>query len=284
MTQTKAICEEQSPGVRVSTTVADVSDEGQVLAFRTAVTEAHQTNHVHLLFNNAGIGAGGSFVRDDRDEWEKTFDVCWLGVYYCSRAFLPLLLAAPEGHVINTSSVNGFWASLGPETAHTSYSAAKFAVKGFTEALVNDFRLNAPHLKVSLVMPGHVGTSIIINSNRILGRDPKELSDDQLEEARERMARLGFDAEGVTSDEIRQGLQMMAEGFRDDAPMTAAEAATVILDGVREDRWRILVGKDAHMLDEMVRATPEEAYEPSFMERFVAKSGWAIGRGATEVE
>ena len=85
-----------------------------MLAFRDAVAQSHATEHIHLLFNNAGIGGGGSFVRDDRAEWDKTFDVCWYGVYYCTRAFLPLLIASPEGHLVNTSSVNGFWASLGP--------------------------------------------------------------------------------------------------------------------------------------------------------------------------
>ena len=188
-----------------------------------------------------------------------------------------MLIAAPEGHLINTSSVNGFWASLGPLTAHTSYSAAKFAVKGFTEALVNDFRINAPHVKVSLVMPGHIGTSIIINSGRILGHDPKEMSDEDLEAARDRLARLGFEAEGVSNDQIRQALQQRAEEFRDDAPVTAAEAATVILDGVREERWRILIGDDAIALDEMVRATPEEAYDAAFMESFIERSGWKLG-------
>ena len=110
-----------------------------------------------------------------------TFNVCWYGVYYCTLAFMPLLKASEEAHLINTSSVNGFWASLGPTSAHSAYSAAKFAVKGFTEALVNDFRNNAPHIKASVVMPGHIGTDIVINSNRMLGRDPKEMSDDQLE-------------------------------------------------------------------------------------------------------
>ena len=124
----------------------------------------HHTDHVNLLFNNAGVGGGASFVLDDRDEWEKTFAVCWGGVYWGTRTFLPLLLASTEGHIVNTSSVNGFWASLGPGIAHTAYSAAKFAVKGFTEALVTDFRVNAPHLSASVVMPGHVGTSIVINS------------------------------------------------------------------------------------------------------------------------
>jgi len=277
MAQTKAICERAAPrGTRVTTTVADVSHEPAVLAFRDAVAREHDTDHIHLLFNNAGIGAAGSFIRDERGEWEKTFNVSWLGVYYCSRAFVPMLIKSPEGHLINTSSVNGFWASLGPTTAHTSYSAAKFAVKGFTEALINDFRVNAPHVKVSVVMPGHIGTSIIINSARILGHDPKEMPDEQVQEARESIARLGFDVGGATNDEIRQLLQLRAEIFRDQAPMSAAEAAKVILDGVREERWRILVGEDAHVLDRMVREAPEEAYEASFMERFVANSGWKL--------
>jgi NAD(P)-dependent dehydrogenase (short-subunit alcohol dehydrogenase family) len=278
MAQTRALCLRDAPsGVRVSTTLADVSEEAQVLAFQQAVEEAHQTDHIHLLFNNAGIGGGGSFVLDDREEWEKTFSVCWSGVYFCTRAFLPMLLASPEGHVVNTSSVNGFWASLGPLTAHTAYSSAKFAVKGFTEALINDFRLNAPHLKASLVMPGHIGTSIVINSGRILGRDPKEMPDEEVESAREQMARLGFEVQASTTDEIRQALQQRAEEFRDNAPVTAAEAASIILDGVREERWRILVGADADLIDRMVRETPEEAYEPSFMERLVAGTGWALG-------
>jgi len=278
MEQTRALCLQDAPdGTRVSAFVADVSEEPQVLAFRDAVAETHETDHIHLLFNNAGIAGGGSFVAGGRDEWDKTFAVCWNGVYYCTRAFLPMLLASPEGHVVNTSSVNGFWASLGPQTPHTSYSAAKFAVKGFTEALLNDFRLNAPHVKVSLVMPGHIGTSIVINSGRVLGQDPKEMSDEELQTARERMERLGFEASGVTNDQIRQLLQMLAEQFRDNAPMTAAEAAKVILDGVRKEQWRILVGDDAHALDRMVRETPEEAYEPAFMERVRAKVDWKIG-------
>jgi len=278
MAQTRALCEKEGPpGLRVSTSLADVSEEPQVLAFRDAVARAHDTDHIHLLFNNAGIGGGGSFVLDGREEWDKTFGVCWNGVYFCTRAFLPMLLASPEGHVVNTSSVNGFWASLGPKTAHTAYSAAKFAVKGFSEALVNDFRNNAPHLKVSVVMPGHIGTSIVINSGRILGRDPKQLSDEQLAETRERIERMGFPVGGVTNDQIRQALLERAEAFRDEAPMTAAQAAKVILDGVREERWRILVGEDAAVLDRLVRETPEEAYEPSFMDRVLSQTTWGLG-------
>jgi NAD(P)-dependent dehydrogenase (short-subunit alcohol dehydrogenase family) len=276
--QTEALCARAAPaGTRISLFEADVSDEAQVLAFRDSVTAAHATDHIHLLFNNAGIGAGGSFVIDGREEWEKTFAVCWNGVYYCSRAFVPMLVASPEAHLVNTSSVNGFWASLGPQSSHSAYSSAKFAVKGFTEALINDFRLNAPHVGVSLVMPGHIGTSIVINSGRILGRDPKDLPDEELVSIRDRMERMGFDIGGATHDEIRAALQERAESFRDEAPMTAAEAATIILDGVRNNTWRILVGQDAEILDRLVRENPEEAYEPSFMEQFVAQADWALG-------
>jgi NAD(P)-dependent dehydrogenase (short-subunit alcohol dehydrogenase family) len=277
MARTQSLCEQAAAGIRVSTHLADVSDEAQVGRFAGEVARAHQTDQLHLLFNNAGIGGGGSFVLGEREEWDKTFAVCWNGVYFCTRAFLPMLMASPEGHLVNTSSVNGFWASLGPLTAHTAYSAAKFAVKGFSEALVNDFRVNAPHLKVSLVMPGHVGTSIVINSGRILGRDPKEMPDELVETAREQMARLGFEVTGASPDEIRQALQQRAEEFRDEAPLSAAEAAKIILDGVRADRWRILVGRDAEAIDEMVREAPEEAYETGFMQRLVERTGWSIG-------
>jgi NAD(P)-dependent dehydrogenase (short-subunit alcohol dehydrogenase family) len=269
MEETQAACRQLAPpGTRVTTQLCDVSEEPQVLAFRDAVKQGHGTECIHLLFNNAGIGGGGSMLTDDRAEWDKTFAVCWSGVYYCTRAFLPLLVAAPEAHLVNTSSVNGFWASLGPGTAHTAYSAAKFAVKGFSEALIGDLRVNAPHVKVSVVMPGHVGTSIVINSGIVLGRpSPKEMTGEDLQQVRERLARQGVPVEGASDDQLRAGLEMMAIAFRDLAPLSAAGAATQILDGVRQERWRILVGEDAVALDRLVREVPEEAYEPAFSER-----------------
>src|SRR5215467_9222376 len=139
-------------GTRITTHVADVSQEEQVERFKDEVAKKLETDKVHLLFNNAGIGGGGSLFTSSRAEWDRTFNICWSGVYFCTRAFLPLLVNASESRIINTSSVNGFWASLGPGVSHTAYSAAKFAVKGFTEALVNDLRLNAPHIKCSVVM------------------------------------------------------------------------------------------------------------------------------------
>jgi NAD(P)-dependent dehydrogenase (short-subunit alcohol dehydrogenase family) len=272
MEETRRACRELAPaGTRVTIHDCDVSVEPQVLAFRDAVGAEHATGCVHLLFNNAGIGGGGSFVVDERAEWDKTFAVCWGGVYYTARAFLPLLLAAPEAHLVNTSSVNGFWASLGPELPHTAYSAAKFAVKGFSEALVTDLRVNAPHVKVSVVMPGHVGTSIVLNSPAVLGRpSPKEMTAEDLRPIRERMARQGIPAEGVSDDQLRALLHQIAVDFRDKAPLSAAQAAAIILRGVREERWRILVGEDAKLLDRRVREAPEEAYEAAFMERLRA--------------
>lgn len=278
MEETLSLCEKESPdGTRFSLFEADVSREDQMMAFRNHVAESLGTSHINLLFNNAGVGGAGSFIDGDRKEWDLTFGVCWGGVYNGCRAFIPMLVASEEGHLINTSSVNGFWASLGPQIAHTAYSAAKFAVKGFTEALVNDFKLNAPHVGVSLVMPGHVGTSIVINSGRILGMDPKEMNDEELEKVRERLLNMGLPVEDVSNEMIRMGMIQRGNDFRDKAPLTAADAATIILDGVRSRKWRVLVGQDAEILDRMVRETPEEAYTEEFMERLLAETPWNLG-------
>lgn len=236
MAETVQRCEQAAPGAgRFLSFRCDVTDEASLMAFRDAVVEHFATDHIHLLFNNAGIGGGGSFVTDPRAVWERTFDVCWRGVYLGCRVFLPLLIAGPEGHVVNTSSVNGFWATIGTSRAHTAYAAAKFAVKGFTEALVTDLRLHAPHVGASVVMPGHIGTGIVANSAAVHGAVP--------------------DA----------AINEWGAAFRNNAPTTAASAATDILNGVREGRWRILVGEDAHILDGLVRDRPEEAYEAGFV-------------------
>ena len=260
MAETQALCLAAAPaGTRVTTCVADVSDEQAVLAFRDAVRAEHTTDHIHLLFNNAGRGGGGSFVTGGRGDWERTFNVDWFGVYFCARAFLPLLVASPVGCIVNVSSVNGFWASLGPAVPHTAYSAAKFAVKGFTEALITDLRVNAPHVGCVLVMPGHVGTSIALNTY-----DAMQLTPEQVAVMRARMLKAGAPVADLPDDAIRQLMHQRAIDFRDKAPTTAAQAAATILDAVRADRWRVLVGEDAQRLDTMVRANPESAYEPAF--------------------
>ena len=262
--ETALRAEKDAPaGTRITTHLCDVSNEADVSRFRDEVVAQHETDYVNLVFNNAGIGGGGSFVAGKREEWDQTFAVCWGGVYNCSRAFVPLLVASDDGYLVNTSSVNGFWASLGPGTPHTAYSAAKFAVKGFSEALLEDFRINAPHVKVAVVMPGHIGTEIVNNSRRILGApDAEDMPQADLDEFRASFARRGMPADGMADDDLRKIIGMFGDMFRDSAPVSAAQAATIILDGVREGKWRILVGEDAHLLDERVRADPEAAYGP----------------------
>ena len=267
--ETLALCEAEAPeGIRATAKLCDVAAEEQVLAFRDAVRDEHQTEHINLLFNNAGIGGGGSFVRSTRQEWERTFDISWHGVYFFCRAFLPMLLESSEGHVVNTSSVNGFRASLGGNTPHTAYSAAKFAVKGFTEALINDFRFNAPHLKASIVMPGYVGSEIAINTGRILGhKQPKDWSDAEIDAMRERWKEMGATPPETSNDQIRDAMQQQQENYRDGG-LTPAQAADIILRGVKDDQWRIFVGKDAEALDRAVRKHPLNTYDLDF-DRFV---------------
>jgi NAD(P)-dependent dehydrogenase (short-subunit alcohol dehydrogenase family) len=255
--------------VRVTSHACDVSEEAQVLRFRDELLEQHASDHVDLVFANAGMGGGESFVASPREAWERVFAVDWWGVYYCARAFLPLLIASGDGVLVNTSSVNGLWAALGP-IPNSAYSTAKFAVRGFTEALIVDLRANAPHVRVVLVMPGHVGTDIIANSFRSRGLpDPEHMSDAQVQElippdARAALIRAGALPEGASADELRQLLVRGNADFRDKAPVSAAQAATVILDGVRSGAWRILIGEDAKMLDAAVRAKPEAAYDTEF--------------------
>jgi NAD(P)-dependent dehydrogenase (short-subunit alcohol dehydrogenase family) len=218
-------------GTHISIHDCDVSDQRAVLRFRDEALIAHQTNHVDLVFANAAIGGGGSFINEPREQWERVFAVNWWGVYYTARAFLPLLIASPEGVLVNTSSVNGFWATLGPAWPHTAYSTAKFAVKGFTESLTEDLRTNAPHVRAVLVMPGYIATNIVGNSMRAFG----------------------------LTDEAE--IEKANAGWQENAPTSAAAAATVILDGVRSGEWRILVGEDAKQLDEFVRANPASTYD-----------------------
>jgi len=255
------------PGVRVTAHACDVSDEAQVLRFRDELLGGHESDHADLVFNNAGIGGGGSFINDSREEWERTFAIDWWGVYYCARAFLPLLIASGDGVLVNTSSVNGLWASLGPGMPNNAYCTAKFAVRGFSEALVEDLRTNAPNVRVAVVLPGHVGTDIIANSFLARGLPlPDQMSEAQVAElippdAQAKLIRAGMLAADASASDLRQMLVQMTSDFRDKAPLSAAEAATIILDGVRSGAWRILVGEDAKMIDAAVRAKPESAYD-----------------------
>ena len=265
LSEARAACEvAANDGARVSTHVCDVSKEGDVVAFRDAVVAAHGGKRVNLLFNNAGTGGGGSFVLDDRTRWERTFNTNWFGVYYCTRAFLPLLIASSEACIVNTSRVNGFFA-YGPGGPSTAYSASKFAVKGFTEALLSDLRLNAPHVHVVLVMPGHIGTAIAQNTMRSQREADPALLVTDFANARRNLERGGVSLAGMSEEQVIELLQQRADAFRDKAPVSAAQAATIMLDAVKQKRWRVLIGQDAALLDRIVREHPDEMYEPEFM-------------------
>src|SRR5690349_21739499 len=262
LAETQRLCEAAGlpQGLRVTTHIADVADRTQVERFRDEVADRHQTDKIHLLFNNAGISGGGSMITNSSDEWERTFNICWGGVYNCTRVFLPMLQNAEESHIVNTSSINGFWASIGPRIPHTAYSAAKFAVKRFTEALITDLRINAPHIKCSVVMPGHIGTAIPLNSRKVQsGNRPDAMDATQIAQARARIVSIGRDVSGLSDDDIRKMVAERERRVREEAPTSAAQAATIIVGGVKAERWRILVGHDAERLDQLVRQSPERA-------------------------
>jgi NAD(P)-dependent dehydrogenase (short-subunit alcohol dehydrogenase family) len=253
-------------GVTVTAHTCDVSDEQQLLRFRDELLEQHASDHVDLVVSNAGVAGGSSFVKDSRQEWERTFAINWWGVYFCARTFLPLLIASGDGVLVNMSSVAGFWATAGHGTPLTAYCASEFAIKGFSEALIPDLRAHAPQVRVVVVMPGQVNTDMAENSRRILGLpDAGQLSDAELmdlipEEARAIFVGMGLLAEGFSADDLRQAIPRIREEFRDKG-FTAAQAATIIMDGVRSGAWRILVGDEATMLDEQVRADPEAPFD-----------------------
>lgn len=260
LARTAELASSGASGVRITAHDCDVTDADAVAAFAAEVAAQHDTDHINLLFNNAGIAGGGSFVIDDqRDAWDKTFEVCWNGVLNCARVFIDMLVRSDAGAMVNTSSINGFWATVGPGLPHTSYSAAKFAVKGFTEALMVDLALHAPHVSAHVVMPGHIGTSIALNSLTAHGVDIPLI--------RKNMAARGVDLDAFSDEQVETMLNDRNTRFRDDAPTNASQAAEVILSDVLAGRWRILVGDDAYAIDQAVRSDPEDAYTEAFIER-----------------
>ena len=127
-------------------------------------------------------------------------------------------------------------------------------------------------------MPGHIGTSIVSNSRKVQsGTDSDRLTESEIALTRVRITAAGIDAAKMSDEDVQALAAERARSFREDAPMTAAAAAKIILDGVKAERWRILVGDDARRLDERVRQTPERAYDPEFYQSFAAEVGWRLG-------
>jgi hypothetical protein len=127
-------------------------------------------------------------------------------------------------------------------------------------------------------MPGHIGTSIVSNSRKIQsGTESDALSPNEILSARQRLKGMGVDTAPMSDDDIQKMAADRARSFRDEAPMTASAAAKVILDGVKAERWRILVGDDAERLDQRVRQAPERAYDGEFYRSFAEEVGWRVG-------
>ena len=124
-------------------------------------------------------------------------------------------------------------------------------------------------------MPGHIGTSIGINVRRIMHGG--EVTEGELARARRRYTALGVIDSSASDAQVRQVIDGIGDWFRQSAPTTAEQAASIILQGVREERWRILVGDDAHHLDEMVRQAPEDAYTEAFLAELRARTEWNLG-------
>jgi NAD(P)-dependent dehydrogenase (short-subunit alcohol dehydrogenase family) len=242
-------------GVSISSYICDVADEASVNQFRDSVLQEHSSEAINLLFNNAGIEGGYEFVEGDRGAWERTFNVCWGGVYNCSRAFMPALVRSSEGCVINMGSTATFWATCG-----SAYSTAKFAVRGFSEALVLELRQKAPHVTVVLPSPQAVRTNIDRNTFRILG---DENNADFVGVLEGKVVPRGASLKGDTEDERRDHLF----SFLSEAGMGPDEVAAAILEGVKSGQWRVLIGDWTRLVDEAVRANPAGAYDEDFIAR-----------------
>ncbi|RYJ04089.1 MAG: SDR family NAD(P)-dependent oxidoreductase, partial [Actinomycetales bacterium] len=178
---------------------------------------------VNLIFNNAGIAFTGTTLEEGYKDLERVMDVDFWGVVNGTKEFLPYLIESGDGHVVNVSSVFGLFAV----PTQGAYNAAKFAVRGFTEALAQEMRLSSNPVKVTCVHPGGIKTNIARNGDQAPGRDHDELAS-------------SFDKMARTSPE---------------------KAANVILKGVEKGKVRVLIGADAWALDKFIRITGS-AYQP----------------------
>lgn len=244
--KTLAECQALNPSGKFCGAVCDITNEEQCVAFRDAVASTLGTKHINLLFNNAGMVGGFSFLKDTRKEFERTFNVCYYGVYNMTRAFQEMLVASTEGALINTSSINGFLAL----PLNVAYSTAKFAVKGFTEAMITDFKMNAPHVSAHCVMPGYVGTEIskLSASQNYELRKGEKPPDGVLQRWETAPVGKGGLAHGRRSVEAGDAL-------------SPEDAGKVIVGGVEDGKFRIFVGDDAEAIDVAVRNNPEEVYK-----------------------
>jgi NADP-dependent 3-hydroxy acid dehydrogenase YdfG len=201
-------------GAPVKADRLNVTEREAFLAYADAVAE--HFGKFNQIYNNAGIAFTGDVEVSQFKDIERVMDVDFWGVVNGTKAFLPHLIASGDGHVVNVSSVFGLFSVPG----QAAYNAAKFAVRGFTEALRQEMALARHPVAVTTVHPGGIQTAIARNATAAEGLDPEQL------------AKLFDKRLARTSPE---------------------RAAKVILDAVRKKKARVLVGTDAKLLDVMVR-------------------------------
>ncbi|MDF2695661.1 MAG: alcohol dehydrogenase [Labilithrix sp.] len=208
--------------VRVSTRRLDVADKDAVYAWARDVAADH--GRCNLIFNNAGVSYAATIEGAELADFERIVDIDFWGVVHGTRAFLPYLRASGDGHVINTSSLFGLIAFPG----QCSYNAAKFAVRGFTEALRIELEITGAPVSATCVHPGGIKTNIARASK-----------------VHPSMADLGI-------GDLDEAPHRFERAFR----VSADEAAEVILRGVQKNSRRVLIGTDARLLDLVQRFIP----------------------------
>lgn len=226
LAETVSLAAAAGPSVRIESARVDVADRAAVFAWAEATTQAH--GRVNLIFNNAGVALGASVEGMTIEDFEWLMNINFWGVVHGTQAFLPHLKAAGDGHIINVSSLFGLLAV----PSQAAYNAAKFAVRGFTEALRQELDAMDCGVSATCVHPGGIKTAIARNARTHAS-----------------VATLGIDPTRATRD------------FERNFITTAARAATIILRAVERDRRRALVGRDAVFLDMLQRLMPT-AYQP----------------------
>ncbi|MGU3654477.1 SDR family NAD(P)-dependent oxidoreductase [Mycolicibacterium sp. A43C] len=226
-TEGLAVTEERlkAIGAPVKADRLDVTEREAFELYADAVKE--HFGKVNQIYNNAGIAYQGDIEVSSFKDIERVIDVDFWGVVNGTKAFLPHLIASGDGHVVNVSSVFGLFAVPG----QAAYNSAKFAVRGFTEALRQEMAINKHPVRVTCVHPGGIKTAIARNATAAEGIDVAE----------------------------------MAKAFDTKLARTSPEkAAQIILEAVRKDRARVLVGADAKILDVLIRITGSGGYQKLF--------------------
>ena len=216
LAETAARCEGR--GVKVVARQLDVADRDDVHVWADEVVADHGS--VNVIVNNAGVALGADVATMSYDDFEWLMDINFWGVVHGTKAFLPHLEASGEGHVVNISSVFGLMAI----PSQSAYNAAKFAVRGFTDALRIELEIAESCVSATTIHPGGIATNIARNAR---------MSD----------ALAAFGGEGVAANhEFERMLRMPPE-----------KAAVKILDAVARNRRRATIGGDAKVFDMVSR-------------------------------